>query len=70
MPPTTLGSMLGSVAKGWLELAPLEGSVNWRVWLCPALPGCRITTITTAFFFDLLDTNLPEGWSGGGEREG
>lgn len=70
MPPTTLGSMLGSMARGWLELAQLEGSVNLRVWCRPAFPGCRIRTITAAFFFHLLDSDLPEGWSGDGEREG
>lgn len=48
----------------------LEGSVNWRVCFHPAFPGCGVTTITTAFFFHLLDSSLPAGWSVGGEEEG
>lgn len=68
-PPTTLGSMLGSTAKGWFELAQLEGSVHWRVWCCPAFSGCSMTTITTAFFH-LLDSSFPEGWRGGGGKGG
>lgn len=67
-PPTTQGSMLGSTAKGWFELAQLEGSVHWRVWCCPAFSGCSMTTITTAFFH-LLDSSFPEGWRGGGGKE-
>lgn len=35
----------------------LEGVV------CPAFPGCKTKSITTAFFFHLLDAYLPEGWS-------
>lgn len=64
MPPTILGSMLGSMAKGWLGLAPLDGSVN-RAAVPPGSP----ITITTASSSSQLDANLPEDCSGGGGRE-
>jgi hypothetical protein len=65
--PTTLGSMFGSTAKGWFELAQLEGSENWRMWYHPVLPGCGIT-ITVLYSSSICLTQSSRGMERGWRR--
>lgn len=56
MPPTTLGPMSINMATGVVGVGTTRKRCELEGVVRPAFAGCEILSITTAFFFYLLDS--------------